>query len=91
LILDVFGIIKRGSRVKIGSLRLRLDLEEYMVYGIELCVDFKGVELSEVLDCECTSGCDRGGMRMLEDLSGWMCIGESGAFNDWMMEWESED
>jgi len=91
LILSVFGSIKRGERMKIGELRLRLDEEEYMVYEIELYVDFKGKELKSVLSCECILRCDRERMKMLEDLSGWMCIGESGAFNDEMMEEEEEE
>ena len=88
--MSIFEIVIGRERVKIGLLRLRLDLEEYMVYGIELCVDCKGEELNSILDCECISGCDRSGIGVEEDLSGWMCLGESGAFNDSMMESESE-
>ncbi len=89
--LSVFGSFKGGEKVKIGELRLRLDEEEYMVYGIELCVDFKGKELKRVLDCECVSGCDRERMGLEEDLSGWMYLGDSDAFVDEMIEEEKEE
>jgi hypothetical protein len=89
--LSVFGSIEDGEKKKIGELRLRLDEEEYMVYGIELCVDFEGKELKRVMDCECISGCDRERMRMEEDLSGWMYLGDSGAFVDEMYEEEEEE
>jgi hypothetical protein len=91
LILCIFGIIKRGERRKIGELRLRLDSEEYMVYGIELCIDLKGKELRRMLDCECILGCDRERMEMELDVSGWMCLGDSGAFVDEMYEEEEEE
>ena len=88
--MNIFGI-KRSKRQKIGELKLKLDEEEYMIYGIELCVDFKGKELKRILNCECISGCDRVEMKNEEDLSGWMCLGDSGAFVDEMVEEEEEE
>ena len=68
--LDIFEKSKRVERSGIGELRLRLNESEYMMYEIELYVDFKSQELKRVLSRECTCGCDRDRMRMLKDLSG---------------------
>lgn len=89
--LSVLGSVKMGGKQKIGELRLRLDEEEYMVYGVELCVDSKGRELKRALDCECISECDRKRMETELDVSGWMYLGDSGAFVDEMDEEEDEE
>ena len=41
LILNGFEISKRGKKVNIDLLKLRLNLEEYIIYKIELCINFK--------------------------------------------------
>jgi hypothetical protein len=89
--LSIFEIMKKEERRKIGELRLRSDGEEYMVYGIELCIDFEGKDLRNALDCECSSECDRSSMEMEEDMSGWMYLGDSGAFVDEVYEEEKEE
>ena len=74
LILYIIEIIKKREKRKIEELKLRLNEKEYMIYEIELCVDFEGKELKRVMDCECISGCDRERMRMEKDLSEWMYL-----------------
>ena len=92
MILDVIRKIGEKGRSMIGNLRLREDGGgEYMVYGVEIYVDEKGKKRKDIESCECGSECDRESMEKEMDVSGWMYLGDSGAFVDEMYEEEEED
>ena len=86
LMLSVFESIEDGEKKKIEELRLRLNEKEYMIYEIELYIDFEEKELKRIMNCEYISGYDRKRMRMKEDLSEWMYLGDNDAFIDEMYE-----
>ena len=90
LILNIFGI-KRSKRQKIEELKLKLNEEEYMIYEIELYINFKRKELKKILNYEYISKYDRIEMKMKEDLSEWICFEDNEAFVDELYKKENSD
>ena len=90
LMLSVFESIEDGEKKKIEELRLRLNEKEYMIYEIELYIDFKRKELKRILNYEYISEYNRKRMRLKEDLSEWIYFENNNAFIDEMIEEEKK-
>ena len=67
--LNVFESIENEEKKKIEELRLRLNEKEYIIYEIELYIDFKEKELKRALSYEYILRYDRERMKILKDLS----------------------
>ena len=90
LMLSVFGNIEDEEKKKIEELRLKLNEKEYIIYEIELYIDFEGKELKRVMNYEYISGYDRKRMRMKKDLNRWIYLGDNDIFVDEIYEEKKE-
>ena len=86
MILNIFENIKREERIKIEELKLKLNEEKYMIYEIELYINFKRKKLKNILNCEYILRYDKKRMKILKDLSEWIYIDKSEIFNDEMIK-----
>ena len=84
--MNVFGNFKEREKVKIKELRLRLNEKEYIIYEIELYIDFKKKELKRILNYKYISEYNRKRMKLKKDLSEWIYLGNNDAFIDKIYE-----
>ena len=84
--MSIFESIEDGEKKKIEELRLRLNEKEYMIYEIELYIDFEKKELKRVMNYKYISEYDRERMRMKKDLSEWIYLEDNDAFIDEIYE-----
>ena len=69
LILNIFENIEDEEKKKIKELRLRLNEEKYIIYKIELYIDFEEKELKKIMNYEYILKYDKKRMKILKDLS----------------------
>ena len=86
LILNVFENIEDIEKKKIEELRLKLNEKEYIIYKIELYIDFEEKELKRIMDYEYISEYDRKRIRMKKDLSEWIYLENNNTFIDKIYE-----
>ena len=78
--MNIFENIEDREKKKIKELRLKLNEKEYIIYKIELYINFEGKELKRIMNCEYISEYDRERMRIEKDLSEWIYLEDNNTF-----------
>ena len=63
-----------------------MNSKEYIIYKIELYIDFEEKELKKIMNYEYISEYDREKMRIKKDLNEWICLRDNDAFIDEIYE-----
>ena len=72
-------------------MKLKLNKKEYIIYKIELYMNFKRKELKEILNYEYNSEYDREKMKMKLNMNEWICLGDNEVFIEKMYEKEEKE